>query len=407
MSFLIIQGLPSKGNLSEFVKLLLLVLLLFIIISSSSPSFFHKTFATSSPSFGLQEITDQRNHWVQTYGNDSSHLKSGYTNILAVDYLSNGKILNATYWLASNSENASTYNQPYRNISYGMLIDAASNPKLGYNGADYDFYIEAINGKWSEYLYQYSSTGNYALLGSKTNYTQPFGGSSFIGPGYAKLRLDLSSINYPSRYSILFYSAESFKSNEDRTFTSWVDIPPSPLNMLTSPENISIRQGEEQLIPAEIKLTSGISNNVSNITLAKGHNDVASVFNPNGLRVSIQRIQPPLFKVEVPQQTPVGIYTIHLITSILEPSTATLTKPIFNNKVSGILDPEFLVSKKYPSIGYITSPTNLTITVIPPLDVNDQFKSFWSTYGQPISIIAGGFAGGFASLIFSRMSRKT
>jgi hypothetical protein len=84
-----------------------------------------------------------------------------------------------------------------------------------------------------------------------------------------------------------------------------------------------------------------------------------------------------------------------------------LTKPIFNNKVSGILDPEFLVSKKYPSIGYITSPTNLTITVIPPLDVNDQFKSFWSTYGQPISIIAGGFAGGFASLIFSRMSRKT
>lgn len=175
MSFLIIQGLPSKGNLSEFVKLLLLVLLLFIIISSSSPSFFHKTFATSSPSFGLQEITDQRNHWVQTYGNDSSHLKSGYTNILAVDYLSNGKILNATYWLASNSENASTYNQPYRNISYGMLIDAASNPKLGYNGADYDFYIEAINGKWSEYLYQYSSTGNYALIGTKSNYTQPFG----------------------------------------------------------------------------------------------------------------------------------------------------------------------------------------------------------------------------------------
>ena len=146
---------------------------------------------------------------------------------------------------------------------------------------------------------------------------------------------------------------------------------------------------------------------MNNITLAKGHNDVASKFNPNGLHISIQRIQPPLFRVEVPQQTPVGIYTVHLVSSILEPSTATLTKPIFSNKVSGILDPEFLISKKCPSVGYITSPTNLTVTVIPPLDVNDQFRSFWNTYGQPISIIAGGFAGGFASLIFSRVNRKT
>jgi hypothetical protein len=214
-----------------------------------------------------------------------------------------------------------------------MLINADSNTRTGYNGADYDFYIEAINGKWSEYLYQYSSTGNYALIGSKTNYTKPFGGSSFIGPGYVRLRLDLSSINYPSRYSILFYSAESFKTNEDRTFTSWVDIPPSPLDMLTSPKNITIRQGEEQLIPAEIKSSSGISNEVSNATLARGHNDIPSKLNPNGLRVTVQRIEPPLFKVEVPKETPVGIYTIHLITSILEPSTATLTKPIFNNKV--------------------------------------------------------------------------
>ena len=315
-------------------------------------------------------------------------------------------MVNATYWLASNSENASTYNQPDRKTSYGMLIDADSNTKTGYNGANYDFYIEAVNGKWSEYLYQYSSTGNYALIGSKANYTQPFGGSSAIGPGYVRLQLDLGSLNYPSRYSILFYSAESFKSNEDRDFTSWVDIPPSPLSMLTSPNTISVRQGEEQLIPAEVKSISGISNNVTNITLAKGHNDVVSSSNPNGLVVSIQIIEPPLFRVVVPQQTPVGIYNIHFITSIVEPIAATLTKPIFNNKVSGFIDPEFFASKKYPSIEYLTSPTNLTVTVIPPLNVNDQFKNFWDTYGQPISIIVGGFAGGFASLIFSRMDRK-
>jgi hypothetical protein len=71
------------------------------------------------------------------------------------------------------------------------------------------------------------------------------------------------------------------------------------------------------------------------------------------------------------------------------------------------IDPEFQASKKYPVLGYVTSPTNLTITVIPPLNVNDRFKDFWSIYGQPISIIAGGFAGGFASLIFGRVTKRT
>lgn len=386
-----------------FAKLSLLILLL-LVVSSFFP--LHKTFATSPP-FGLQRIIDKKNNWVQVYGNDSTHLKSGYANILTVEYLSDGKILNATFWLASNLENASTYNQPFKRIRYGMLINADMNQKTGYNGANYNFYIEAVNGKWSQYLYHYSSTGNYALIGSKTNYTQPFGGSSAVGPGYVSLGLPLRSINYPSRYSVLFYTAESYKSNEVRDFTTWVDIPPSILSILTSPNNITIRQGEGQLIAAAIKSTSSISNDVRNITFAKGHNGIASALNPNGLDVSIQRIQPPLFKVEVPPQTSVGIYTIHFMTSILEPSMAGLTKPVFVNKVSGIINPEFEISKKYPLVSNVTSPTNLTITVIPPLDVNTQFKNFWSIYGQPISIIVGGFAGGFSSLIFERITKRT
>ena len=36
-----------------------------------------------------------------------THLKSNYTDILAVDYLSNGKTLNATFWLTSGFDNSS------------------------------------------------------------------------------------------------------------------------------------------------------------------------------------------------------------------------------------------------------------------------------------------------------------
>ena len=47
-----------------------------------------------------------------------------------------------------------------------MLIDADSNTKTGYNGADYDLYVEAASGKLNAYLYQLSSTGVYELIKS-------------------------------------------------------------------------------------------------------------------------------------------------------------------------------------------------------------------------------------------------
>jgi hypothetical protein len=240
------------------------------------------------------------------------------------------------------------------------------------------------------------------LTESKINYTKPFGGLT-IGPGYVKLRLDLRSINYPSKYGLLFYTAESFKSNEVRDFTTWIAIPPSTIDILTTPNNMVIRQGEQRLIPADIKTT--LSNNVTSITFGNGQNDVGSDFNSNGIHVSTQRIQPPLFKVEVSPQTSVGTYTVPFVTSILIQSSVTSTKPIFNDTVSGFVSPEFQVSKKYPTIGYITSPANLTITVIPPLNASEAFDAFWNIYGQPISIIMGGFAGGFASLTFGRIGR--
>jgi hypothetical protein len=88
----------------------IIFILLFLLALLSASFLFHEVFAVS-PAFDQIFITDEqignkKNDWVQTYGNDSTHLRSGYANILAVDYLSNGKTLNATLWLKSNSENA-------------------------------------------------------------------------------------------------------------------------------------------------------------------------------------------------------------------------------------------------------------------------------------------------------------
>ncbi len=366
-------------------------------------SLFHKTFAESSAFDQVliqdKEIGKQRNDWVQTYGNDSSHLKSDYANILAVDYASDGKTLDTTFWLASNSENASIYSQPLKHIRYGMLIAIVTLPQnSGYNGANYNFYIEEVNGKWSEYLYQLSSTGTHALIYSKINYTESFG-SPTIGPGYVKLRLDLNSIHSPSNYGLSFYTAESFKSNEIRDFTSWVAVPPATINTLTHPKDIVIRQGEEHLIPSEIE--TPFSNNVTSITFDNG-----TYYSSNGLSVFTERTQPPLFKIKVSPQAPIGVYTVPFMASLLIQTTSSKF-PMFNDTITGFTDPEFQVSKKYPTIGYITSNANLTIQVIPPLNINERFMSFWSVYGTPIVILAGGAMGTFATFFIDYMkSRK-
>lgn len=358
-----------------------------------------------SPAFEPQALDDQRNDWIRTFGNDSLDVKSNHSDLMEIEYLSDGNTLKATYWLGPGSEDASIYSQPSRNISYGMLVKIASyNINTGISGADYNYYIESVNGKWNEYLYQLSSTGSQILLNSKTNFSQFFGGPT-LGPGYVKLNLNLSSIDNPSEYGVLFYATDSSKTNKVSDFTDWVGIPPSSMTMVTSPKDIVVRQGEELLVPANIYST--FSNNVTEITFSKGSNGISSEYNSSGLYASIERIQSPLFRIIASSQTPIGFYTIPFSASLFIETMFDSTGNTSNNNGIGLENSMIQPSKKYPKFGYVTNPSmNLTITVTTPLSFEEQFKEFWSVYGQPISIIAGGFAGGFASLVFATI-RKT
>ena len=68
--------------------------------------------------------------------------------------------------------------------------------------------------------------------------------------------------------------------------------------------------------------------------------------------------------------------TIPLIVTIREPSIATQTKPISVDSRGGTVDPEFELSKKYPTVGYLTRSVNFTVTVIASMTISDQFKNF-------------------------------
>jgi hypothetical protein len=386
----------QKCSFIAFASVSIILVLLLIL---NPYSHFHEAFA-ASPMFDQvlihdKKISNQKNDVVQVYGNDSANLRSDYADLLAVDYVSDGKTLDITFWVKSNSENTSIYNQPFKTIRYGVLIAIVSLPQnSGYNGANYNYYVEAINGKWTEYLYQLSATGTSALIESKTNYTEPFGGPT-IGPGYVKLRLNLDSIHSPSNYGLSFYTAESFKSSEVRDFTNWVAVPPPVIDMLTHPENIVIRQGEKKIIPTEIE--TPLSNNVTKIAFEHG-----TTFSSNGLNVSVKRIQPPLFEVEVSPQSPVGVYTVPFEASMLIQTTSSAS-PMFNDTVTETVDPEFQVSKKYPTTGDILGRGNLTIEVISPLTINEEFMAFWNTYGTPLVILGSGAAGVLATFFIDYM----
>ena len=339
-----------------FINLYVIIIILFLLLLILTLYAYSYSFGTSagtivlSPRFQIQETNNEDHKLVLTYGNSEAMKdvarESNYTDMLAVDYLSNGKTLDATFWFKGLTPDlASIYNEPFRKVAYGMLIDADPDTKTGYNGADYDYYVLAADGKLTEYLYQLSLSGGYRLL----NHTE-VSFNSTTGPNNVHLQLDLSSINYPSKYEVLFYTAESFKSNEVREYTDWVDIPPPKLHMTTLPSNILIRQGQEQLIPARVVSSSGFPiESIINVTV----NNLYVGFNSSELHVTIQRIQPPLFKITVPQQTALGTYTVPLIVKIREPSVATITKPISANLRGGMVD-RVQLSKKYPTVGSIT-----------------------------------------------------
>jgi|GEM_PF-6058494 len=90
MAYLDLKLNDKKVKLQKYLFLIAAINITFMLLLLLIPnSLFLKAFA-SSPAFDQVLIPDkkievEKSDWIQTHGNDSSHLKSGYANILAVD----------------------------------------------------------------------------------------------------------------------------------------------------------------------------------------------------------------------------------------------------------------------------------------------------------------------------------
>src|SRR5215208_6635811 len=79
--------------------------------------------ALVSPTLRMQEIIDRHTDWIDLKTSNLTDRGDRSTDILSVDFFSDGKTLNATLW-TSFPFNANHSSSPNEEVNYGMFIDA-------------------------------------------------------------------------------------------------------------------------------------------------------------------------------------------------------------------------------------------------------------------------------------------
>lgn len=383
---------------------LLFSLIILIIIVIAPEQFLYNHVMGTSPSFSHQEITDERNDWI-TIPLESTTNCTGVTipmpEIESVSYNSDGKVLNATIWL-SRPFNAKPNTMP----SYSMLIAVISDYKELKVDYSSDIQWNPLFGTWNKVQYEYVKNSS-RILSHDPNILKFFGNT--LHKGYVNLSIDLSTISSPNEYIIYFRVMDSFKSKNGGICTG-IDFadtpayaPPPKISISAITDPITIRPGQEKT--TELKIYS-------------------TIVTPSSMRLSSQLIKGVGIGF-VPQEKNLtsGLNTAILDLKVFENASYFLlnnnqdenqiTIPIYSNisfpkiylpsreNLSNTLKQTSYEPKTIPAKQF-----SMTLVIKSPLKIEEQVMEFWKVWGPIIALIGGGFASGFAALVFERLRKK-
>jgi hypothetical protein len=111
----------------------------------------------ASPQFPEQEIIDDTSDWIELDSRKSISAGDRFTDIISIDYFSDGKFFNSTIWLLFPFKES-----PNReNVDYGMYIDSDFDTTTGFGGIDYKIEIQWNNDtqKWNKVIESWSPYG--------------------------------------------------------------------------------------------------------------------------------------------------------------------------------------------------------------------------------------------------------
>ena len=390
-----------RGHLgSKYIMPLLFIIFLIITAGIFVPLLLYTQAENASPSFSRQEINDEIHDVKQIVGIENNSQKRDNYNknplyesvdIQRISYSSDGNFLNGTLWVGGSGvkENPSLYGAS--GLAYGMLIDADNNEKTGKAGFDYQVEIQWSNGTWHKTSLEWSSDNNYRIL----NVTQNNNGFFKNNQNYVLLSLDLNIIVSPHNYKLMFYSTAMYgKSIFIYDLSSFIDIPPPQYTVLTLPNPLVLRQGEQKIIGVQLKSTTGSIPELINFIIEEHQSNIDVDFNPDKLNISSFGVEPAPFKITLLKNAQIGQYTIPLLANISTGSFFPLN--VFFGDINATISTK----------GSKAVPTNLTISVIEPVSIQEQVKDFWSIYGPLISLIGAGFAGSVSTYVFDHLRKR-
>jgi hypothetical protein len=392
---------------SMISKYIIIISLLAFITTTIIIPLYHEVFA-ASPVFNRQEITDDVNDGIHINIMGQSQTKDDYidtldesTDIQKITYSSNGTVLTATVWLASGFEEKPSANGSNVAVIYGILIDADYNQVTGKEGVDYQIEIHWTNETqtWNKGIIEYSSPVHNRTFDIQKNYT----GFYENDERYVLVSVNLDEILSPNPYRAMFYAGYFYNNSDMKIDISpWVDMSPQVYSISTLPNPITVRQGEQKIIGAQLKSTTGFVQNVIQFMPVENYSSIELEFIRDNLNKSSSGIEPAPFKIEVPNNAQVGQYIIPIRANISTGSTFPYYKFIKIFNVDLPSNSTEIITK-----GHKIALANLTISVVEPLSIQEQLRDFWSVYGGPINLTLAGLAGGLSTyLIDSLKSRK-
>jgi hypothetical protein len=328
---------------------------------------------------------------------EDSDISYDAINVDSVSYLSDGKTLNVTFWFSAPFDSTPNMYIP----TYAMYIDVDSNSKTGSRhgpgGADYSVKLTWNNAtnKWEKLFGEESATvvgaeyttGSYRLLNKTDNYTNFFE----AGNNYIKLPLDLNAISSPGQYLVTF---EAEYKNMSKWYNypignslgiikdvfPWISIPETKFNVTLSPSTLTIKPHENKTV--EIRISSNVNlDSTSILSTEKNRTDVQLLIDPTRINIA-------------PNGAGTSYFYIYAFDNV---SSHTATIPIYQS-----------LSFHSEHINYenATTATSYLTVLVQDYPFSERWIDMWNTYGGLISLIGGGFVGGFAGFIFAKMESK-
>ena len=247
-------------------------------------------------------------------------------------------------------------------------------------GIDYSIRYEwrADTMTWTKLVVEESPSGQDRIIERVENDTSFFNNAN----NYINMFLDMGPLNYPESLELIYMSQSVYEVGTGvvcylRDISPAVNAPPPQFNTTVNPNPLLIRPGEQKDI--QFKVTSN-SNLDSNVILAplEQYNDTKLSFQPMNISVLsygtvVSNLQVKVLDNASPRSLSIPIVEIIQVGSAIEDKQRNT---IVNNS-----RPE------------IVKPSYLTVTILPPLVLQEHFNNFVNSWISPVSGLASFLAG--------------